>query len=266
MDTFAGMEKTAEEKKWYDQYLQAAVDSSFADCIETYRSTSGFVVWFGGSPIEWECKRQPLVTLSTMESEYVAASKCVCSIRFLKKLIEFVELGKGTTKVHEDNAACVAVSSKPVHRSRSKHIGTKYHNVRDASSNGEVELVQVWTEHQCADLFTKSLVKEKFQRFREVLMGRVTFKEMQERVPKPEATVAMSNNTNYMSYYMYNSRAPTGKCPEYGVKYAAVSHHRGWNAYQVPKRQDFGKEFHEWRSCMLGNTGYDMPGYGARSI
>jgi len=38
-----------------------------------YRSTSGFVVFFGSSPVDYECKRQPLLTMSTMESEYVAA-------------------------------------------------------------------------------------------------------------------------------------------------------------------------------------------------
>ena len=35
----------------FDQYLKASVDASFADCIKTYRSTSGFVVWFGGFDI-----------------------------------------------------------------------------------------------------------------------------------------------------------------------------------------------------------------------
>ena len=84
--------------------------------------------------MEYECKRQGLVTLSTMESEYVGASKCVCSLRFIKKLMEFVGLENGTTKIHEDNSACVAISTKTVHTSRSKHIGTKYHNVREAAA------------------------------------------------------------------------------------------------------------------------------------
>ena len=162
-----------------DQYFEAAVDASFADDKETHRSTSGFVVWFGGSPVDWECKRQPLVTMSTMESEYVAASKCVLSIRFLHKFLRFVELNRGgPTKVHEDNAACIAISTKPVHRARSKHIGVKCHNVREAAQNGEVELVQVWTEHNPADLFTKMVAKAAFIRFRETIMGRVSFNTM----------------------------------------------------------------------------------------
>jgi len=186
------------KKEIFDQYLEAAVDASFADCCKTYRSTSGFVVWFGGSPIEWECKRQPLVTLSTMESEYVAASKCVCSIRFIHKLLNFLDLHRqGPTKCHEDNSACVAISTKPVHKSRSKHIGVKYHNVREASLNGEVELCQVWTEHQVGDIFTKSLSKADFIRCRETLMGYISFDEMVRQHPNPKSKVTQKLNIKY---------------------------------------------------------------------
>ena len=154
-----------------DQHFEAAVDASFADDKETYRSKSGFVVWFGGSPVDWECKRQPLVTMSTMESECVAASKCVLSINSLHKFLRFVELNRGgPTNVHKDNTACSAISTTPVHRARSKYIGAKYHNVREATQNGEVELVQVWTEHNPADLFMKIVPRATFIRFRETLM------------------------------------------------------------------------------------------------
>ena len=51
-------------------------------------------------------------------------------------------------------------------------------NVREATENGEVRLVSVKTEHQCADIFTKSLTKEKFERFRETIRGAVTYKDM----------------------------------------------------------------------------------------
>ena len=169
-------------KSIFDQFLCAAVDASFADCDKTYRSTSGFVLWFGGTAIDWECKRQPLVTLSTMESEFVAASKLVCSIRFLHKLLAFVDLRRaGPTECHEDNAACIAVSMKPVHKQRSKHIGVKYMNVREATENGEIRLVSVKTQHQCADIFTKSLTREKFERFRDTIRGSVPYKEMVEQ-------------------------------------------------------------------------------------
>ena len=136
----------------------------------------------------WECKRQPLVTMSTMESEYVAASKCVLAIKFVHKFMKFVNLHRsGPTKVWEDNAACIAITDKPVHRSRSKHIGVKYHNVREASQNGEVELVQIWTEHQVADVFTKALGKGTFLRLRGPLMGYVPVDEMMKNHMKASA-------------------------------------------------------------------------------
>ena len=277
LDSFIARHAANDKSPIYDKHLRASVDSSFADCIKSYRSTSGFVVWFGGSPIEWECKRQPLVTLSTMESEYVAASKCVCSIRFLHKLIQFVNLDRGTTKVHEDNASCVAISCKPVHRSRSKHIGAKYHNVREASTNGEVELVQVWTEHQTSDIFTKSLTTDKFERFRETLMGRVSFRDMQSNFPKPEKAAVSYAELDFREHAELAAETEADarlddqrpECDiwqviqdnaELTINYSTVVQ-PGWNAQYVPKHRSFGTTCAEWRSCMLGPAGAVLPGY-----
>ena len=185
--------------------LSGAVDSSFADCSLSARSTSGFVLWYGGCALEWECKRQPLVTMSTMEAEYVAASKCVLAVRAINKLVSFVGLyGTKPTPLLEDNAACVAIASHPVHRQRSRHIAVKYHNVRDACQNREVELVQVWTRHQVADMFTKSLSRDLFQNFRDVLFGYKTaedpmttdtyfYRDLVAEVTKPSSSSGISH-------------------------------------------------------------------------
>jgi hypothetical protein len=247
------------KKDLFDQYLEASVDASFADCDKTYRSTSGFVVWFGGSPIEWECKRQPLVTLSTMESEYVAASKCVCSIRFIHKLVGFLGLNrKGPTKVHEDNSACVAISTKPVHKSRSKHIGVKYHNVREASMNGEVELVQVWTEHQVSDIFTKSLCKADFIRCRETLMGYVPFNDMVRAHPKPQKEITKKLNLVYTPNPRVFSDARGDS--------AIVEPFFNWpeqTVSQIINWQENAPGCMSWKDCIMGKPEYESPGYGA---
>jgi hypothetical protein len=241
------------DKTQHDQYLEAAVDASFSDCVVTYRSTSGYVIWFGGSPVEWECKRQPLVTLSTMESEYVAASKCVSGIRFIHKLLEFLGLTRnGPTKVHEDNSACVAISTKPVHKSRSKHIGTKYHNVREASLNGEVELVQVWTEHQIADIFTKSLSFNDFDRCREVLMGRISFDDMVSSHPKPN--VVGITHTYDLEYEdnLYSHVTKTGKS-EYSWPRQVVPNSINWNKVT--------SNCMSWKDSIMGVSCLNCPGY-----
>ena len=225
---------TATTDEQYDSHYEAAVDASFADDRETYRSTSGFVIWFGCSPIDWECKRQPLVTMSTMESEYVAASKCVLSIRFLHKFLDFVELKRsGPTRVHEDNAACIAISDKPVHRARSKHIGVKYHNVREAVHNGEVKLLPVWTEHQVADIATKQSTKANFIRCRETLMGRVPFWDLVKNHPKPV-------DKDVKQYYVENQRSswPEVVAPMKQRSYAW--HIMGYESIQIPGYDEIG--------------------------
>ena len=109
--------------------------------------------------------------MSTMESEYVAASRCVNEVRFLQKLLHFVGIKQELVKIDEDNQSCVAISVAPVCKQRSKHIGVKYHNVRFHCQKGNVKLVQVGTQFQCADIFTKNLPAPLFRKFKEVLLG-----------------------------------------------------------------------------------------------
>lgn len=49
-------------------------DAGYAGDIETRRSTTGYIFMFANGPVTWNSKRQKLVTLSTTESEYVAAA------------------------------------------------------------------------------------------------------------------------------------------------------------------------------------------------
>ena len=68
-------------------------------------------------------------------------------------------------------------------------------NVREACQSmeegkePECKLVQVWTEHQVSDIFTKSLGKNDFERCRETLMGRVPFAEMVEKHRKNDPKI-----------------------------------------------------------------------------
>ena len=259
-------------KSVFDQFLRAAVDASFADCDKTYRSTSGFVLWFGGTAIDWECKRQPLVTLSTMESEFVAASKLVCSIRFIHKLLAFVGLRRsGPTECHEDNAACIAVSMKPVHKQRSKHIGVKYMNVREATENGEIKLVSVKSQHQCADIFTKSLTRDKFERFRDTIRGSVTYKDMvtqeiaaSERLAKiKDAKSKAKTSSESKSINLVSIQTVIQKIEEF-----ELTEVQDWTTYTIASNHysmiDLSGKINPLQSlqeCIEGKATYIIPGY-----
>ncbi|KAL6310751.1 hypothetical protein AAG906_015088 [Vitis piasezkii] len=55
--------------------LQGYVDADFAGDIDSRKSTTGFVFILGGTTISWASNLQKIVTLSTIEAEYVAATE-----------------------------------------------------------------------------------------------------------------------------------------------------------------------------------------------
>ena len=58
--------------------------------------------------------------------------------------------------------------------------------------------MSVKTQHQCADIFTKSLTREKFERFRDTIRGSVPYKEMveQEIASSEQQAKAKENKSN----------------------------------------------------------------------
>ena len=58
-----------------DTILQGYVDAYMAGDKDSRRSTTGYVFTVGGTTVSWISKLQQVVALSTMEAEYVAATK-----------------------------------------------------------------------------------------------------------------------------------------------------------------------------------------------
>jgi hypothetical protein len=53
-------------------------DSDWSEDFDDRKSTLGFVFFMESTTFIWLSKRQPIITLSTCEAEYVVASSCVC--------------------------------------------------------------------------------------------------------------------------------------------------------------------------------------------
>ncbi|KAJ3691578.1 hypothetical protein LUZ61_020742 [Rhynchospora tenuis] len=68
--------------------LVGYTDSDWCRDIDDRKSTAGFVFYMGDTAFTWVLKKQPIVTLSTCEAEYVAASSCVCHAIWLRKLLK----------------------------------------------------------------------------------------------------------------------------------------------------------------------------------
>lgn len=63
-------------------------DSDYAGNLDDRRSTSGYVFMLGSAAVSWSSKKQPIVTLSTAEAEFVAAASCACQALWLREILE----------------------------------------------------------------------------------------------------------------------------------------------------------------------------------
>nr|GEY60076.1 retrovirus-related Pol polyprotein from transposon TNT 1-94 [Tanacetum cinerariifolium] len=60
-------------------------------------------------------------------------------------------------------ASAIAISCNPVQQSRTKHIYTRYHFIKEQVENGIIELYFVRTKYQLADMFPKALPEDRFK-------------------------------------------------------------------------------------------------------
>jgi hypothetical protein len=142
-------------------------DSDWAGCQDDMKSTSGYVFSLGSGVCSWSTKKQSIVALSSAEAEYVAAARAVSQAIWLKRILEDIYTNvEEPIILYSDSKATIAISENPISHDRTKHIAIKYHYTRDAVDRKEIQLKYCCSEEQKADIFTKVLTREKFERNR----------------------------------------------------------------------------------------------------
>ncbi|CAK9820302.1 Retrovirus-related Pol polyprotein from transposon TNT 1-94 [Anthophora plagiata] len=146
--------------------LKAYSDSDWAGDIEDRRSCTGNVLILSGGPISWKSKKQPSVALSTMEAEYAALSEISREVIYIKRLLIHMGFEKYVPKPIKilcDNQSAIKLAKDAVFHKRSKHIDIRYHFTRELIERKEVVIEYVRTDLMIADVFTKSLSRNKHE-------------------------------------------------------------------------------------------------------
>jgi hypothetical protein len=114
-----------------------------------------------GCPIVWRSKQQQSVTLSSTEAEYVALSEATKEIKFVTQVLESIGIKvKYPIIVHVDNIGAIFMSENITATSRSRHIDTRYHFIREVIEDGVIKIQFVKTAENKADLYTKNVKSE----------------------------------------------------------------------------------------------------------
>ncbi|XP_066385276.1 uncharacterized mitochondrial protein AtMg00810-like [Miscanthus floridulus] len=88
--------------------ITAYSNANWAGCPDTWRSTSGFCVFFGNSLVSWSSKRQNTVSRSSAEAEYRAIANAVLECSWLRHLLgELLCKVSSATVAYCDNISSV---------------------------------------------------------------------------------------------------------------------------------------------------------------
>ncbi|GJX76898.1 hypothetical protein Tco_0323709 [Tanacetum coccineum] len=110
----------------------------------------------------WMSKKQDCTAMSSPEAEYVALSASCAQVMWMRTQLKDYGFNYIKIPLYCDSQSAIAISCNPVYHSRTKHVHTRYHFIKEQVENGIIELYFVITEYQLADMFTKALPKDRF--------------------------------------------------------------------------------------------------------
>ena len=124
----------------------------------------------GDGAVTWSSKKQAIVALSSTEAEYVAQTHAAKELIWLRTILgELTSPFENPTTLNCDNQGAIALAKDNKFHARTKHIDIRYHFIREAVENGNINMQYIPTNNNIADIFTKPLAKAKFERFTAML-------------------------------------------------------------------------------------------------
>ena len=138
----------------------AFVDADYGGCRDTWCSTSGYVFMMAGGPVTWSSKCQATVALSTVEAEYVAMSRCMQQMSWMHSWLDEVEIDYSHPGIiRGDSQGAIALTKNTKDHGKVKHIDIRHHYIHDLLQSGVINIEQVSSVDNLADLFTKPLTR-----------------------------------------------------------------------------------------------------------
>lgn len=172
-------------KVWCDADFSGLYRSEPDQSPDSARSRLGFLITVGNVPLVWKSQLISAICLSTLMAEYASlttAMRVMIPIRgLLQHLVRLLDLPHAsatiTSTVFEDNQGCYLLAYNQRLTPNTRYFNAQWHffwaYVYHPSNNpqGWLIMVKCETARMSADVFTKPLPREVFERHRKEIQG-----------------------------------------------------------------------------------------------
>ncbi|KAM1628851.1 hypothetical protein ACFX2K_017216 [Malus domestica] len=155
-----------------DSRLVGYANAGYLSDPHKARSQTGYVFTVGGTAISWRSTKQTLVATSSNHAEILALHEATRECFWLRAVMGHIRSScdlhpavNALTTIFEDNAACIEQLKKGyIKGDNTKHITPKFFFTHQQQEHQKIEVTQIRSQDNLADLFTKSLPKATFQK------------------------------------------------------------------------------------------------------
>jgi hypothetical protein len=135
-------------------------------CLDTDRSTSGYVFKLAGGAISWSSSKQTVMTSSTMCAEFVACYEAMGQAMWLKKFVpglRVVDSIETPLKLYCDNKPAVLYAHNNKKTKAAKYVNIRFYVVKEKIHDQTISLEHISTKKMIADPLTKGLPPSVFR-------------------------------------------------------------------------------------------------------
>jgi hypothetical protein len=148
--------------------LRAYADSNFS----ITRSVTGFCVMLAGASVSHASRRQHCITMSSCEAELVALADCAIELLYVMGVLDFIGFDiTESVEVCTDSKAAYDLCHRFNSAQNSRHVDRKMFKMRELRGASVVTVRHIPGEENPADLFTKILTRQPFEKHRKKSMN-----------------------------------------------------------------------------------------------
>ena len=148
-------------------------DSSWNDCIDTGRSTGGYIILRQAGAIDYGPHLPVPVAMSSSEAKYISAAVACMKVSHIRMLeYDFKHFGSQSydldnpiyeqPRIIVDNEAAIAMSKCNKDTAGFRHVARRYHYVHQGTYLNKHKFERIGTKFQLADTLTKSVTPGTF--------------------------------------------------------------------------------------------------------